>query len=223
VEFIDLGIVSFRQAYVRQAEMVAEIASGESPETVFLLEHPHVFTTGRRGLDENLISSQDSEGQPVDVIRINRGGDVTYHGPGQLVVYPLLDLRRRRRDLHRFLRDLEECVIQTAAGFGVRSYRRKGLTGVWTDQGKLASIGVGVRRWITMHGLALDISPDLSYFQLINPCGIPECPVTSLERILGSKVDMDEVKRAMKSAMTDIFSPYPTVRADSSLGSGKAS
>ena len=211
MDFIDLGTISFTNAYNRQIEMLASISAGSSSEAVLLLEHPHVFTTGRRGLDENLLASRDFHGNPLEVVRINRGGDVTYHGPGQLVVYPLLDLRRRGRDLNHYLRSLEECVINTARHFGVTSYRRDGLTGVWTDHGKLASIGVGVRRWITMHGLALNVSTDLSYFKLINPCGIPECPVTSLERLLDGPVGMQEVKDTIKSTMSDVFAPVPTV------------
>jgi lipoyl(octanoyl) transferase len=212
VEFVDLGTISFKDAYERQAKLVEEIHSGESPETVFLLEHTHVFTTGRRGLDENLISSRDHSGKVLEVVRINRGGDVTYHGPGQLVVYPLLDLRQRGRDLNRYLRSLEECVIQTVEHFGVNSYRRDTLTGVWTDDGKLASIGVGVRHWITMHGLALNVSTDLSYFELINPCGIPECPVTSLERIVGKKVSMGEVKDVIRSVLSGVFESVVDLR-----------
>jgi len=207
VEFIDLGSISFTDAYDRQTETVSGIAAGELSETVHLLEHEHIFTTGRRGLDENLVSSLDFEGNPLNVVRINRGGDVTYHGPGQLVVYPHLDLRRRKRDLGRYLRNLEECVIRASLHFGVNSFRRSKLTGVWTDQGKLASIGVGVRHWITMHGLALNVSTDLSYFRLINACGIPECPVTSLEDILGRQVSIDEVKEVMTQAIVDVFGP----------------
>lgn len=205
MEFVDLGTISFSDAYERQNELVSRISADHAPETVFLLEHPHVYTTGRRGLDENLISARDLSGKPVEVVRINRGGDVTYHGPGQLIVYPLLDLRRRRRDLNHYLRCLETCVIRTADHFGVHSYQKEGLTGVWTDQGKLASIGVGVRHWITMHGLALNVSTDLDYFRLINPCGIPGCPVTSLEAILSSHVQMEDVKNAIKRSMSQVF------------------
>lgn len=205
VRFIDLGIMTFGEALDRQDETVRKIASGILPETVCFLEHPHVFTIGRRGLAENLIQLQDLGGESVEVFRINRGGDVTYHGPGQLVVYPHLDLRLRKRDLGQYLRNLEQCVIGVAGYFGIRSYRRRNLTGVWTDQGKLASIGIGVRQWITMHGLALNVSTDLSYFDLINPCGIPNCPMTSLERLLGKSIGMDEVKGEMRRAVGQVF------------------
>jgi lipoyl(octanoyl) transferase len=205
VQFIDLGLVAFSEVWDRQTETVRRIASGSLAETVYLVEHPHVFTIGRRGSMQNLIQSQDYEGNPIDVVRINRGGDVTYHGPGQLVVYPHLDLRRRERDLGHYLRSLEECVIRVAAHYEVRAYRRESLTGVWTDHGKLTSIGVGVRRWITMHGLALNVSTDLRYFKLINPCGIPECPMTSLEELLGRRAKMSDVKTILKTALVDVL------------------
>ena len=142
--------------------------------------------------------------QPVPVHSINRGGDVTFHGPGQLVCYPHVDLRKRGRDLHRYLRNLEEAVIAAVAAFGVEAFPREDLTGVWTRQGKLASIGVGVRRWITLHGFALNVSTDLRYFGLIDPCGIPDCPVTSLEKLVG-EVEMGEVKEAVKRELGAIF------------------
>lgn len=182
-----------------------EIASGRQPETVFLLEHPHVFTIGRTGDNANLLASRDWRGDPIELVRINRGGDVTYHGPGQLVGYPVLDLRTRGRDVHRYLRDLEEVLIRTAADFGVRAHRREGLTGVWTDGGKLASIGVGVRRWITMHGFALNVRPDLRYFQLIHPCGIQDCPVTSLSELLDRPVQLSEAIPACRRRLREVF------------------
>ncbi len=205
MRFQDLGTVGFDEALALQAATLAEIASGRANETVYLLEHPHVFTLGRRGRETNLLSNRDLDGNKIAVVRINRGGDITYHGPGQLVGYPLLDLRRRRRDLHRFLRDLERCLIRTAAEFGVEAFRREGLTGVWTREGKLASIGVGVRNWITMHGFALNVSTDLRYFGLINPCGIESCPVVSLETVGGGTVSMIQVKRTIRSVFAEIF------------------
>jgi len=127
-------------------------------------------------------------------VRINRGGDVTWHGPGQLVGYPIVDLGRRRRDLHLYLRFLEELLIAVAADYRVEAWRLPGRTGVWTEEGKLASIGVGVRRWVTMHGFALNVAPDLAPFGLINPCGFPDCPVTSLAAEGKSRVSLNEVK-----------------------------
>ena len=198
MRFVDLGMISFEDAFRRQEEAVGAIADGRLEETVFLLEHSHVFTSGRSGDARNLLAARDWEGNPIALVNINRGGDVTYHGPGQLVGYPHLDLRPRCRDVHRYLRELEQTLIATASQFGVRSFRREGLTGVWTDQGKLASMGVGVRRWITMHGFALNVSTDLRYFQLINPCGMADCPMVSLSCLLGRPVAMTDVKRAFQ-------------------------
>jgi lipoyl(octanoyl) transferase len=195
MRFVDLGTLPFGSALRRQDEIVVAIAEGREDETVFLVEHPHVFTSGRGGDASNVLATTDWEGNPISLVEINRGGDVTYHGPGQLVGYPHLDLRRRSRDVHRYLRELEQTLVATASRFGVKSFPREGLTGVWTEAGKLASIGVGVRRWITMHGFALNVSTDLRYFQLINPCGMPDCPMVSLSSLLGTPVAMEDVKR----------------------------
>lgn len=205
MKFLELGSVSFREAWRLQERLVERIAAGEAEETVLLLEHPHVFTLGRTGSTDNLLANSDLEGNPVELIRINRGGDVTYHGPGQLVGYPLLDLKRRGRDVHRYLRDLEELLIRTARQFGVESGRRTGLTGVWTETGKLASIGVGVRRWITMHGFALNVCTDLRYFEMINPCGIPGCPMTSLTRLSGRTISVIETMERLKRVWSEVF------------------
>jgi lipoate-protein ligase B len=207
VQFVDLGKVGYNETLKKQTETVERIARGTEVETVYLLEHPHTFTIGRRGVASNLLQDHDFEGRRLKVIRINRGGDITYHGPGQLVGYPHLDLRLRRRDLHRYLRNLEECLIKTAKVFGVEAFRRKGLTGVWTDFGKLASIGVGVRQWVSMHGFALNVSTDLRYFTLINPCGIPDCSVTSLEHITGNSIPIADVKFALQEEFLEIFEP----------------
>jgi lipoyl(octanoyl) transferase len=205
MRFIDLGCVSFEAALKRQEETVGLVADGLGEETVFLLEHPHVFTCGRGGDEGNLLAATDWSQNPIELVRINRGGDVTYHGPGQLVGYPHLDLRQRDRDVHRYLRDLEQALIATAARFGVPSFRREGLTGVWTEKGKLASIGVGVRRWVTMHGFALNVSTDLRYFELINPCGIPSCPMVSLSSLTGESIQMAAVKQAFEEEFRKVF------------------
>ncbi len=204
VHFVDLGTIGYEAAFHLQEEALAEIAAG-GEERVFLLEHPHVITMGRRAGIENLIARCGPNGTRLDVHRINRGGDITYHGPGQLVGYPHLDLDRRHRDLHGYLRKLEECLIRTAAAFDVEAYQRSGLTGVWTDAGKLASIGIGVRRWVTMHGFALNVATDLRYFGLINPCGIPGCPMTSLESLTGESIPMKLVKSEFIEVFITIF------------------
>ncbi|GFE57610.1 lipoyl(octanoyl) transferase LipB [Geobacter sp. AOG1] len=189
MEVTDLGMIGFDTAYALQERLVAGIAAGTEPETLLLLEHPAVYTIGSGGDGANVLDSS------VEVRRINRGGDVTWHGPGQLVGYPLISLDRRGRDLHRYLRFLEELLIRVAAEFSVAARRVPGRTGVWTGAGKLASIGVGVRRWVTMHGFAVNVVPDLAAFDLINPCGIAGCPVTSLARECGAAVSMADVRK----------------------------
>lgn len=205
MRIVDLGVIGFSEALERQEQTVSHIAEGEQKETIYLLEHPHVFTVGRVGGSKNLLSDNDWEGNRIQLVSINRGGDVTYHGPGQLVAYPHLDLRRRGRDIHRYLRHLEEALIRTAVEFGVSAFRRPGLTGVWTQEGKLASIGVGVRRWITMHGFALNVDTDLRYFDLINPCGLAECRMTSLRGLLGQPIGVPRVKMTLQRSLQEVF------------------
>ncbi len=205
MEFVELGTVPFEQGLRMQERTVREVLDGSRHETIYLLEHPHVFTAGRSADAKNLLAAADWDGNPISLVEINRGGDVTYHGPGQLVGYPHLDLRQRGRDVHRFLRQLEDVLIQAAASFGVQGTRRAGLTGVWTDKGKLASIGVGVRGWVTMHGFAFNVSTDLRYFQLINPCGMVDCPMVSLSSLLGRMIQMDEAREAVKRGFHEVF------------------
>ncbi|AJE03888.1 lipoyl(octanoyl) transferase LipB [Geobacter pickeringii] len=185
----DLGLIDFAAAFAIQERLAAEVAAGGAPETLLLLEHPPVYTIGRGGRGENILDPA------IAAVETNRGGDVTYHGPGQLVGYPIIDLGRRGRDLHHYLRFLEEVLIRAAADFGVAARRVPGRTGVWTEQGKLASIGVGVRRWVTMHGFALNVATDPAPFSRINPCGIAGCPVTSLDALCGRAVSPEEAKR----------------------------
>ncbi len=185
---LDLGTIDFHEAYAIQESLAAEVFSGAAPETLLLLEHPPVYTIGSGGSEGNILDPA------ISAVRINRGGDVTWHGPGQLVGYPIVNLGARCRDLHRYLRFLEELLVAVAANFRVESWRIPGRTGVWTEEGKLASIGVGVRRWVTMHGFALNVTADLTGFGRINPCGIEGCPVTSLGRETGREVSMVHVK-----------------------------
>ena len=189
MEINDLVLIGFSDAFALQERLVAGVYAKTSPETLLLLEHPPVYTLGRSGKLENILDPS------IETVHINRGGDITYHAPGQLVGYPIVNLGLRRRDLRHYLRFLEEVLIQVAADFGVASYRVDGETGVWTDHGKLASIGAGARRWVTMHGFALNVSVDLSGFDRINPCGIVGCTMTSLQAITGRSVAMNEVKQ----------------------------
>jgi lipoyl(octanoyl) transferase len=184
----DLGTISFQDAYARQEQLVADVYGNDGEEKLLLLEHFPVYTIGRGGDAQNILDKS------IEAVRINRGGDITYHGPGQLVGYPIIKLGERGKDLRLYLRFLEELLIHVAEDFGVNSYRVPGRTGVWTDRGKLASIGVGVRHWVTMHGFALNVNNDLAAFGRINPCGITACPVTSLEKECRRTVAMEEVK-----------------------------
>jgi lipoate-protein ligase B len=171
------------------------VAAGTAPETLFLLEHPPTITLGRDAKEAHLLLHRDAlRARGIAVVEVDRGGDVTYHGPGQLVAYPILDLQRRRPSVGWYLRTLEEVLIQTLADFGIAGERLEGYTGVWVGGAKIAAIGVGVRHWITCHGIALNVAPDMEHFGLIVPCGIPDKPVTSMARLLGTPPPLTEVR-----------------------------
>lgn len=188
---MDLGTIDFAEAFAIQESLAAGVASGTAPETLLLAEHPPVYTIGRGKSRANVLDPA------VRVVETNRGGDVTFHGPGQLVGYPIIELGRRGRDVHRYLRFLEEFLIRVSAGAGVDAHRVSGRTGVWTGGGKLASVGVGVRRWVTMHGFALNVANETTPFRAINPCGIASCPMVSLSAILCRPVSLDDVRNSV--------------------------
>lgn len=196
---LDLGLIDFGEAWAIQEQMAAEVAVSNIPETLLLLEHPPVYTIGSGGNDANILDNS------IEAVRINRGGDVTWHGPGQVVGYPLIDLSRRGRDLHRYLRFLEEFLIATAADYGVTACRISGKTGIWVDDGKLAAIGVGVRRWVTMHGFALNVTNDLVPFNAINPCGMAGCRVTSLHVLSARGPAVGDVKVNIAARFEDML------------------
>jgi lipoate-protein ligase B len=190
---VDLGRREFAEVRQLQLDLVAARQRGEIADTLLLVEHPDVVTLGRSAKRDNLLPAAAA----LPTFAIERGGDVTYHGPGQLVGYPILQLADGERDLHRYLRNIEEGLIATCAAFGVAAGRREGATGVWTGEGatrKLASIGIAVKRWVTMHGFALNVATDLSRFTVINPCGFDATVMTSLAKELGRPVDFDAVK-----------------------------
>jgi lipoyl(octanoyl) transferase len=201
---LDLGTASYRDVWARQLELVVQRQRGEVGDTLIVVEHPHVFTLGRsRAAQQNVLAPGD-----VEVIEIERGGDVTYHGPGQLVAYPIVLLDGAERDLHKFLRNLEEAVIRTCARFGVVADREPGKTGVWTSAAgseanirkKLCSMGIACRKWVTFHGLALNVTTDLAYFHRINPCGFEANVMTSLAQLAaasGGNVDIVAVRAAL--------------------------
>ena len=186
---IDLGTRDYAEAWRVQHELLAARQRGEIPDTFVLAEHPHVLTLGRSARRENLIASAD-----MPAFEVERGGDVTYHGPGQLCGYPILYLRAGERDVHLYLRRLEEAIIRTLAEFAIEAGRRPGLTGVWVGSHKLASLGVAVRRWVTLHGFALNVCTDLDRFSAINPCGLAASVMGSMTGVLGRPVAVAEVR-----------------------------
>ncbi|MGC9983147.1 MAG: lipoyl(octanoyl) transferase LipB [Polyangia bacterium] len=185
---IELGTRDYAETWRVQQELLAARQRDEVPDTLVLVEHPHVLTVGRGAHRENLLTSAD-----MQVFEVERGGDVTYHGPGQLCGYPILYLREDERDVHLYLRRLEEAIIRTLAEFTIEGDRRPGLTGVWVGPRKLASIGVAVRRWVTMHGFALNVCTDLERFSAINPCGLSASTMDSMTGVLGRPVAVAEV------------------------------
>jgi lipoate-protein ligase B len=202
-----LGTVSYGEALALQEALVRARRAGTAPDTLILLEHPHVITLGSGARAENVLAD-DAERRllGIDLFETGRGGDVTYHGPGQLVGYPILDLKPDRKDLHRYLRDIESALIDALATFGVTAERRDGLTGVWTDGGKIAAIGVRVSSgWITSHGFAVNVQTDLRYFDAIVPCGIRGEEVTSVARELGRPVPLEAVEAAVADAFARRF------------------
>jgi lipoyl(octanoyl) transferase len=207
-----LGLVSYADGLALQSSLVEQRRSGAIGDTLLLLEHPPVITLGARsrGSHTNVIASREAlEAAGVEVHDTGRGGDVTYHGPGQLVGYPILDLRPDRQDVHRYVRDLEDMIIQAIATLGVAGTRVQGLSGVWVGppgkEEKVAAIGVRISRWITSHGFALNVATDLRHFQMIVPCGIADRGVTSLEQLTGTTVPMAAVEDALVDAMLRVF------------------
>ena len=222
VEFVDWGLVDYQEAWDRQElifnSTIAVKTNNRNNETIeetpnFLVfcEHPHVYTLGKSGHPENLLLDEKGlEDKTATYYKINRGGDITYHGPGQLVGYPILDLDNFFTDIHLYLRTLEEAVILTLAAYGIKAGRYPGFTGVWIDADnekarKICAMGVRCSRWVTMHGFAFNVNANLDYFKNIIPCGIDDKDVTSMERELGHPVDMSDVKKILKKNIADLF------------------
>jgi lipoyl(octanoyl) transferase len=201
LEIARLGTVGYADALALQDALVAARRDDLIGDTILLLEHPHVFTLGR-GADERYLL-QAMPGVPV--FRVSRGGQVTYHGPGQLVGYPILKLEGRDRDVHLYLRRLEQTLIDALARMGIAAGRRAGLTGVWVGERKIASLGVGVRRWITLHGFALNVCTKLEYFDAMVPCGIAACEMTSVGREIGGHANLDATAEAVQESFAAVF------------------
>jgi lipoyl(octanoyl) transferase len=225
VEFRDLGRMDYQQAWDYQEALFAEIVSlkiknrslsreeqSPSPNYLLFVEHPHVYTLGKSGKPENLLLDESGlERHLASFYKINRGGDITYHGPGQLVGYPIMDLDNFFTDIHKYLRFLEEAIILTLADYGIEAGRITGLTGVWLDHvtlknpRKICAMGVKSSRWVTMHGFAFNLNTDLSYFSHIIPCGIDDKAVTSLHLELGSPVDEAQAKSRVRKHLAELF------------------
>jgi len=201
-------VMPYEEALALQRSLVEERRAGRIGDTMLLLQHPHVITLGVRGDGgrSHVLASADALAAcGVPICETGRGGDVTYHGPGQIVGYPIIDLNPDRRDVHRYVRDIEEVLIRSAGHYGIEAGRVPGLTGVWVGRDKLAAIGVRIARWITSHGFALNVSTNLDYFNLIVPCGIADRGVTSMERLLGRPVSIAEVEDRIARQFANIF------------------
>lgn len=220
VRFIDLGLMDYKEAWDYQEELFTRVVNiklanrdhnTEEPTPNYLIfcQHPHVFTLGKSGsMDHLLVNDDELNRKEATFYKINRGGDITYHGPGQLVAYPILDLDNFFTDIHRYVRFLEESVIRTCADYGITAGRIAGLTGVWLTDGmprKICAIGVKSSRWVTMHGLAMNVNTDLSYFGNIVPCGIDDKAVTSLQQELGQEIPLAEVAEKLKKHLGELF------------------
>jgi lipoyl(octanoyl) transferase len=203
-----LGVVAYGEALELQKQLVEQRRAGEISDQLLLLQHPPVITLGvrTRNARTNVLASPEALASAgVELFETGRGGDVTYHGPGQLVGYPIISLKPDRCDVHRYVRDIEEVMVRTAAAFGVNAHRIAGLTGIWVGDEKLGAIGVRIAKWITSHGFALNVATDLTGFGLIVPCGIADKGVTSLEKLLGWSLSMSDVEDAAAAAFADVF------------------
>ena len=222
VIFEDLGLIDYKKCWDYQEEIFAktieaktknrkENTSVETDNTLIFCEHPHVYTLGKSGDENNLlVNAEYLKTLGASFYKINRGGDVTYHGPGQIVGYPILDLENFFTDIHKYLRLLEEAVILTLKDYGLNGERSDGETGVWFDVGsskarKICALGVKTSRWVSMHGFAFNVNSDLSYFGNIVPCGIVDKQVTSLKKELNKEIDMNEVKSKLKTHIVNLF------------------
>jgi lipoate-protein ligase B len=198
----DLGLAPYQAVWDLQKKMQLERIEGEIEDTLILVEHDPVYTLGKNADENHLLQSRD---ESVDVFQIERGGDITFHGPGQLVGYPILDLSNYKKSVSWYMRTLEQLTIDVLKEFGIIAERIEGLTGVWVGDEKIAAQGVRISRWVTMHGFALNVNPDLSFYEGIIPCGIFDHGVTSMEQLLGEKQDMETVKKIVVEKFNHLF------------------
>lgn len=210
--YSNLGTVSYQEAWDLQRTIHLMRTSGAIEDTLLLLEHPHTYTLGKTADRTNLIGSEEYlEKNGISVFEIDRGGDITYHGPGQIVGYAIIDLNKWKPDTHLYLRNLEEVIIKVLAEYGIESGRKPEYTGVWVGESKIAAIGIRVSRWVTMHGFAFNINTDLELFNGIIPCGIKDKEVTSLSRLLKREIKIDEVKQKLRDQFVLHFD-YSTLK-----------
>lgn len=215
-----LDIVDYKQALELQLSLLNKIKQGEVGDTLLLLEHPPTFTVGRRGKPENLLKNHEElKKRGINFEIVGRGGDITYHGPGQLVGYPILDLNNHRCDIRVYMRNIEEAIIGALREFDITGTRKKDYTGVWVRNEKIASIGIGVKKWVTYHGFALNVNTDLSYFDMIVPCGIPGIKMTSIRELAHSEkdIEMSKVKDSIIGAFSRVFKMTPHVSSNLSF------
>ncbi len=206
VRLVELGRTRYEDALALQRRLQAERKLGRAPDTLLLTEHEPVLTVGRNaGLDHLLVPPAELAARGIALVRVERGGDITYHGPGQLVAYPILDLTGFGRDVRRYIWRLEETAVRLLAHFGVRGERRPGTPGVWVGPRKVASVGVYISRWVTMHGIAINVDMDLTPFTLIHPCGLVGLEMTTLAQESGRPVPMEEAARAYRDAFATVF------------------
>jgi lipoyl(octanoyl) transferase len=210
-----LGLIGYEKGLELQKTLESERKVGTIPDTLLLVEHPHVYTLGRNAKKENILISADQlAARGVEVFENNRGGDVTYHGPGQLVGYPIVDLTKHRRDIAWYIRSLEEVFIEVAREYGIEAGRDPGAPGVWVGNDKLVALGVHISRWVTSHGFAFNVNTDLSYFDGIVPCGLHDKGVTSLAKLLGRPVEMREAAGKVIRCFGKVFNLEMTVAGE---------
>ena len=206
----DLGLIGYQECLSLQKKLASRRLAGEIPDTLLLLEHNPVITIGTAGgEDALLVKPEEAEKAGVELFHTDRGGNITYHGPGQLVGYPIFDLRLHGKDVHLFLRNLEQAVVDLLAGFGVEGRSVPGYTGVWVGDEKICSIGIAVRKWISYHGFALNVNPSFEHWALIHPCGLVDRQVTSIERLIGRNPGMEAVKAAAVYNFAEVFALKP--------------
>ncbi|MEE3303008.1 MAG: lipoyl(octanoyl) transferase LipB [Candidatus Neomarinimicrobiota bacterium] len=202
IDILDLGLKSYQESWNFQKEMLKKRSNNEINDTLIIVEHEPVFTLGKNANENHILQNYPEN---IKTFHVERGGDVTYHGPGQLVGYPIIDLRNYKKSISWYMRSLEQVIIETLLDFDIQSERKNGLTGVWYKNEKIAALGVRVSKWITMHGFSLNIDPDLNNYNSIIPCGIFEYGVTSMSKILNKNINLESVKNSLKIKFLDQF------------------